>query len=138
MDGLYSKDRKTVFQRDMKKPTKAQIKKEIAALKKIKPRVLHYSGFGDDHHAAIDAQIHVLEHKLSRDDVYDRETECRDLECSGEDNINWHRENISGAGLEAVDWLAGESDFKTLTENWKPLMDRDPATVLRPSTGILR
>ena len=40
---------------------KKQIDKEIAALKKMKPNVRRSSAFGDNHHAAIDAQIDVLE-----------------------------------------------------------------------------
>jgi hypothetical protein len=116
----------------MKTPTKKQIDQQLAALKKMKPRVLHYSGFGDDHHAAIDAQVNVLENRLSENDLYDKKDECYEQECSGEDGINWHVDNIFEGGVEAAKWLAGESDFKTLTENWEPLMDRDPATILRP------
>lgn len=121
----------------MKKPTKAQIKKEIAALRKMKPRVLHYSGFGDDHHAAIDAQIHVLENGLGSNEVYDLQCECEMNECAGDDGIEWHRENIFSAANEVIGWREGEEEISP-TENWKPLMDRDPATVLRPSQGILR
>lgn len=122
----------------MKKPTKKQINQQIAALKKMKPRVLRYSGFGDDHHAAIDAQIHVLKERLSTDDVYTKADDCAMMECCGDDNINWQYENVESAGLEAAKWLVGESDDHLLTDGWKPLMDRDPAKILRPSKSILR
>lgn len=122
----------------MKAPTKKQINQQIAALKKMKPRVLHFSGFDDDHHAAIDAQVSVLENRLTEDDLYEKQSECLDMECSGEDDINWHIDNIYESGLEAARWLAGDPEAVKPTDNWKPLMDRDQATVLRPSKSILR
>lgn len=124
---------------DMKTPTKKQISQQIAALKKMKPRVLHYNGFGDDHHAAIDAQISVLDNHLSEDDICDRQNECRDTECPYyEDDVDYAVESVFENALEAAKWLDGTSEYKTLTENWKQLVDVDPAKILRPSKSILR
>lgn len=123
----------------MKAKTDKQIAAEIKALEKIKPRVLRYSGFGDDHHAAIDAQIVVLKERLTEDDLYTRQEDCEATECAGDDNINWSYENVFEAGCEAAQWLKGESEFKTLTENYSGLVDRDQSTVLRPNrNSILR
>ena len=49
----------------MKKPTKAQIEKEIKELTEIKPKVRHFSMFGDDNHKCIEVQIEVLKNNLS-------------------------------------------------------------------------
>lgn len=113
------------------KKTKNQIKQQINALTKMKPRVLHYSGFGDDHHAAIDAQIHVLEEQLTTSEIYDLQSDCQDQECSGDDGIEWHIENIFENALEAAKWLSGEEAIKP-TDNWKTLVDLDPATIIHP------
>lgn len=123
----------------MKAKTDKQIAAEIKALEKIKPRVLRYSGFGDDHHAAIDAIVVVLKERLTEDDLYTRQEDCQNTECTGDDGIDWAIEHIFENGCEAAQWLKGESEFKTLTENYKHLIDRDPATVLRPNrNSILR
>jgi len=51
--------------------TEKQIKKEIEALKTIRPNVIPMSLFGDDNLAGVDAQIAVLENDWDEDDVYD-------------------------------------------------------------------
>jgi hypothetical protein len=53
----------------MTKPTKDRIAKQVNALKEIKPKVRHFSIFGDDNQAAVEAQIKVLEGKLDPDDA---------------------------------------------------------------------
>jgi hypothetical protein len=52
--------------------TDEQIKAEIAALHELKPKLPRISGFGDDNHAAIDAQIAVLTERMTRDQVRER------------------------------------------------------------------
>ena len=47
--------------------TGKEIAAEIAKLKKMKPDVRKTSMFGDNHHDAIDAQVDVLERKLTLD-----------------------------------------------------------------------
>lgn len=58
------------------KPTDAEIHAEIDWLKTNKPNIRHYSSFGEDHHRAIDEQIHLLEKLIAgryvtSDDIWD-------------------------------------------------------------------
>lgn len=53
-----------------KKPkTDEEIADEISALQALKPRLRRHNHFGDDNHAAIDAQIAVLAERMTRDQV---------------------------------------------------------------------
>lgn len=94
----------------MKKPTEKQIKSEIKKLEKMKPAVRRSNIFGDDHHLAIDAQIHVLKEHLDLDDVDQRYGD-------GPENV---RENAEFA----AQWLDGEADeeYKTISEIWESLL----------------
>lgn len=96
----------------MNRPTNEQIQKEIEALKEIKPKVRRLSLFGDNHHAAIDAQIAVLEDGLDEDVIYD--------EFGGVDNVR-------SAALDALSWLSGEWDVDDYessgpAESWQELV----------------
>ena len=53
-----------------KRKTEDQINTEIAALVALKPKVRERTAFGDDNHAAIDAQLSVLRERMSSDEVY--------------------------------------------------------------------
>lgn len=89
-----------------KVPNDAAIKSEIAALQKIKPTVLHFSRFGDDHHAAIDAQIEVLRNRTS---IYDVDDSLPD--------------NARSAACDAANWLAGDfEDAPSLAASWQELV----------------
>lgn len=88
---------------------KEEITAEIEALTTMKPTVLHHSKFGDDHHAAIDAQVQVLEDGLSEDDVYDEFPE-------GD-----FADNIRDSALDAARWAEGDSD-DVPSEQWKDLV----------------
>jgi hypothetical protein len=96
------------------KPTAAEIKTEIDTLKKMKPKVRQFSMFGDDHHAAIDAQIMVLQGDMDEDTICDR----------------WDGEELSNlrdSALEARQWLDGELDpdefdYDRPSGGWKELM----------------
>jgi hypothetical protein len=91
------------------KPTEAQIQKEITKLTAMKPTIRPYSMFGDDNRASIQAQIDVLSKNLDEDDIserWDPETEL----------------DIYDSAYEAYQWLNGESEYKTLTENWESLV----------------
>ena len=94
----------------MKMPTEKQIESEIKKLAKIQQTVLPYSAFGDDHRAAIAAQIVVLEERLTEDDVWDR---------YGDD-----AENIRENAEDAARWLEGETEEKTLSETWESLVQK--------------
>jgi hypothetical protein len=51
--------------------TDKEIKAEIEKLKAIKPKVRRYTVFGDNHWAAIDAQIEVLANRIDQDGADD-------------------------------------------------------------------
>jgi len=93
-------------------PTITQITAEIATLREMQPRVRHYSGFGDDHHAAIDAQVDALTEALSEADVYGK--------YGDEANVDF-ADNVFRAALDAVDWRAGDSD-EVPSEGWAELV----------------
>lgn len=95
-------------------PTGEQVQAEIDALTEIKPKVRRFSAFGDDHHAAIDAQMEVLCRLDDEDDVcarYDEEPQ-----------------NVQDAAREAAQWLAGDWDVKEHdgqkkpSESWRELV----------------
>jgi hypothetical protein len=95
----------------MKEPSTEEIADQVAALRSIKPRVLHKSAFNEDHHAAIDAQIQVLVEGLN-----DRQIEGR---------FGRSPSNIYDAVQEARSWLDGkelEGGGSDLTEQWKELV----------------
>jgi ArsR family metal-binding transcriptional regulator len=86
--------------------TNDEINAEIAALKELKPRVRRTTAFGDDNHAAIDAQIQALTDRMDEDGLYDswpeeEGDECRERDCA----------------RDAVDWMNGESDERP-SEGW--------------------
>ncbi len=91
--------------------TEKEIKDQIAALKKIKPTVLRRSFFGDDHHAAIDAQIETLQNKYSYRTIDNR------------NGAEWE-ENEADSARSACDWMGGEDleDGPTPADTWKELV----------------
>jgi hypothetical protein len=109
------------------KPTEKQIEAEIKKLTQIKPNVRKTSVFGDNHWDAIDAQIEVLKNYWTEDDVYDNFPSQEDLESRADhgeeiDDIIAYPDNVRSEALEAARWLAGESEFKKLSDNWKELL----------------
>ncbi len=81
------------------KPTSEQIAAEIALLQAVHPKVPTHSFFGDDNRAAIDAQIRVLQERMSLDEVHHTFGE---LTADGDFSQN----TLDGA-LTAHDWLNG-------------------------------
>lgn len=87
------------------KPTDDQIKDEIDALKRIKPKVRRLCAMGfDNHHAAIDAQIRVLVQGMDEDDI-------DDVFGGHDDSVSEYRENVYNAAVEALQWMDGEVEF---------------------------
>jgi hypothetical protein len=103
-------DKKPVFQPERK--TKEQIEAEIAALKELKPKIRARSIFGDDHHAAIDAQLDVLEKRLSENAVFDQFGTDEDLDRS---------QSVFDAAMDARNWMDGQ-DVETPSVSWKGLV----------------
>lgn len=83
------------------KPTPELVAAEIARLKAVHPRVPTHSFFGDDNRAAIEAQIRVLEERMSLDEVHDTFGEMSD-----EGDFS---QNTLDCALTAHDWLQGIS-----------------------------
>jgi hypothetical protein len=100
----------------MKKPNQKRIDKEIAALEDIKPKTIHYSAFGDNHWDAIDAQIEVLQDRLT-----DREIDDKCIYEDDPDNGEWE-ESVADAARSARSWLDGRlDDYDDLISGWKEL-----------------
>lgn len=94
-------------------PTHEQIAEEVTRLRAVQPRVPKYSAFGDNNHDAIDAQIKVLEDRMSHDDVH---------LCFGEGSLEY-TENVLECALMAHDWMAGElaSDESSPAAGWEAI-----------------
>lgn len=104
----------------MKKPTDKQIAAEIAALKNMKPNVRRQSAFGDDHHAAIDAQIDVLENRLTDGKIYDRYEPTGDSDCDRDDGRG---DNVLSSAIDAQQWRDGDKAEKPSADwqyHWSP------------------
>lgn len=87
--------------------TNEQCEQEAKALRKMKPRVRRFSAFNDDHYPQIDAQLEVLIHDLTSDEIYSR---------------YGHDSDVEGAALDARNWIDGVPDTESPTEGWKPLV----------------
>ena len=101
----------------MNKPTKEQIKNEIEKLTEIKPRVRHFSMFGDDNHKCIEAQIKVLTDNLSYEQI---ENKWGGEVCDENAPALSLYDNATGARA----WLDGESDEESLVEGWRSLVEK--------------
>jgi hypothetical protein len=87
--------------------TEKAIKDEIEVLMKIKPRIRQFTAFRDDNHAAIEAQIDVLNDRLD-------EEEIEKLWPTDE------QEHLNQSAVEAYRWMTGERD-EGLADEWEPL-----------------
>lgn len=89
--------------------TNEEINTEIAALKEMKPRVRRATAFGDDNHAAIDAQIRALSERMDEDEIYEEWPVEEDEECRDRD-----------LARDAIAWMNGESDERP-SADWADL-----------------
>lgn len=100
----------------MKKDQKTEdaIRIEIEALKALKPKVRRHNAFGDDHREAIDAQISVLEERMTLDKIYDT---------WGDEAMDEFAQNVLDAAIEARDWMTGElaEDEGKPSDGWSEL-----------------
>lgn len=102
--------------------TDKEIGEQIQELARIKPTVLRFSKFGNDHHKAIDAQIKALSERMTEENVCDKWPNA-EHEDDGQD------ENQRTAALEAVNWMNGY-ESQSPSENWSPLIQNpSPAPV---------
>lgn len=87
-----------------------QIKAEIARLKEIQPRVRRFSNFGDDHHAAIDAQLRALEEGWDENDCWDAWPE-----------EEFQESNERTAAMDAVWWMREQNNAEAPSKSWREL-----------------
>lgn len=95
------------------KPTTEEVAQEAARLRAIKPKVRQFSMFGDDNHAAIEAQLDVLESRLKDEHAIFK----RYLANEGEDEHN------RTAALSAWDWMQGVERDITPSSEWESLFE---------------
>lgn len=89
------------------KPTDQEIQDEITALQTMKPKVRKISGFGDNHHDAIDAQVRVLKERMRESRVWDVYGDRID--------------NVLDSAKEAQEWLEDADNAKP-SDGWKELV----------------
>lgn len=94
----------------MKHRTQAEIDEQIKWLRENRSKIRKVNGFGDDNHAAIAAQIEVLEDGLSEDDVDDNHS-------SGD----WADHEHDNA-REVVNWRDYGGDESKPSEAWAALV----------------
>ena len=90
----------------MAEKTQEEIKKEIEALKAIRPKVRPHSAFGDSNLDKLDAQVKVLENDMDSDESYD---EWPEEESDAE---------IRMAADDARNWIDGFGECDSLAEDW--------------------
>ena len=97
------------------KPAQEEIDIEIEKLEELLPDVRQYSIFGDNHHAAVEAQIKVLSEDMTEGEIYD--------EWEDPDNPDVNRNTLDSA-LQARRWLDGEAE-ESLSDDLEPLVTKD-------------
>lgn len=89
--------------------SRIEIDTEIKALEEMKPRVRRTTYFGDDNHAAIEAQLEVLRGNVDEDEIQDKF-----------DDGEWTEHERDNA-QQAVDWMEEYTDEGSPSENWQEL-----------------
>jgi hypothetical protein len=93
--------------------TKEQIDLEIAKLNELKPATREKSLFGDDHHAAIDAQVTVLSDYMDLHDIY---------ESYGDESTDEFYQNVLDGAIAAYEWMMdGGGAYAAPSEGWSEL-----------------
>lgn len=96
----------------MARKTQTEIAAEVAALTEMGPKVRHFTIFGDDNHAAIQAQIDVLVGNVDEGEFEDKVEE-------GE----WTEHERDNA-QQAQDWMDGYSDGPAPSSDWAELVQK--------------
>jgi hypothetical protein len=91
--------------------TEEQIAAEVSALEAVKPKLREFTAFGDNNHAAVDAQLAVLRQRMDHDDVYD---------AYGDEESEDFDQYTLDAALNAHDWMVGTlaADEGSPSEDW--------------------
>lgn len=103
-------------------PTQEEIKAEIVKLEALKPNVIRRSGFGDDHHAAIDAQIDVLRFNLPEGQIFDRYEPGDDNDVNRDEGRS---DYVLDNAREAGEWMRGENETEAPSIGWQQLAKRN-------------
>ena len=85
--------------------TDEEIDAEIATLREMKPRVRHFTAFGDDNWAAVELQIFVLEERMDEDQAGDEYEDADEY----------------SHATEAIQWMNGETE-NAPSVGWKELV----------------
>lgn len=85
--------------------TDVEIQTEVVALEALKPKVRKFSAFGGDNHAAIQAQIEVLQSSMTADAI--------DRKWGDEDDLR-------NAAEHAADWANGD-EADSPSDGWQVL-----------------
>jgi hypothetical protein len=99
--------------------TPHEIAAEVAALRAMKPYVRQHGMFGNDNHACIDAQVEVLEQRLTEDQIWDRYNRGPD----GDDEDADDDQSLLDCACAARNWMVGV-DSEAPSEGWKVLDNR--------------
>lgn len=89
-----------------KRKTVTEAQAEAKKLCEMRDSVRRFTAFGDDNHAAIDAQIDVLERNMDDDEIYDRYA---------------NNDHERKAALQARAWWDGDED-ESPSKSWEPLV----------------
>jgi hypothetical protein len=92
----------------MTQKSQEEITAEVEALERVKPNVRRYCKFGDDRHAAIDAQVAVLKGRMSRDDI---------ARIYGDKSATGFEYNVLDEANRAYRWLSGE-EYAAPSAEW--------------------
>lgn len=93
--------------------TSGQVLAEISALLALKPTLPPRSNFGDDNHAAVDAQVHVLQTGMNVDQVNAR---------YGDDKSPAFDHHVLDHALHACAWLT--TGIEAPSRDWLPRCKR--------------
>lgn len=94
------------------KKSEDQITREIGLLKELRGSVRQYNFFGESNWLQIDAQIDVLEKRMTSDEVHDA--------YEGLDETGY----LLSAALSAMDWMDGSlSDDERPSEGWRAVVE---------------
>lgn len=90
------------------RPTLEQIEEEIKRLTEMRSRVHHFfGGSGQDHYAAIAAQIRVLKESVEEGDL--------------DDVFGEEKDSVRSSAYDAREWLDGKCKESTLSKGWESL-----------------
>ena len=95
--------------------TDAQIGEQINRLKAVRKKLPRLNAFGENIHDKIEAEITVLEERLTEDDCWDRTAE----EGSDDDSKEWEW-CVGESARDAAMWLAGDTEDEP-AQGWEDI-----------------